>query len=248
MNKLLALSLCSSLLACGQVSAQFQTEISHEDNNETKAKAAYKLENGLSVGGEYIYDFKNKHSVEASLDAAWRFDVTKNFWVKPQVETTFGLGQAVTMPALGWQLPDSKKGNTYKGGIGLGYDFDSGFYTHARYRYERNTDTAETGGADWKFKNAVHRTDLKVGYKFSVVDMSANWIHKEGKVTGTTSLESEAIKPKWSSNEYEFKVAYTQFKSVSPYLQYTLNKDINWKDATDVERENEVKVGVVMTF
>ncbi|WP_028862710.1 oligogalacturonate-specific porin KdgM family protein [Psychromonas aquimarina] len=255
MKKLLAVSIASALFSASAV-AGIQTEISQDSVNESTFKAGYALDNGLSFGAEYIYAHANKNnaknqSKEITLESAWKFDLNDNLWIQPQVAVTFPSDRTIINDLqIGSINFNADKGNTYKVGLKGGYDFDFGLYTAARYRYDYQKDTltgTEKGQTDEiKFKNGVHRTDLTVGYAIDLVDVSLNWIHRDGKVDMSGRGESEG--ERWRNNDYEFKVAYTQYKTVVPYVQYTAKSSVSGFEGFKGARSNEFKLGVMASF
>ncbi len=246
MKKLLMLTIASSFISSAAM-AGLHTEVSQASDKETAFKAGYALENGLSFEGEYIYNYTDKTAKEGTIGAAWKLSLTDNFWLEPQV--------AMTMPAHRHeQLAGFKStyGNTYKAGLKAGFDFDFGLYTAARYRYEHEENKLEELGTKNKVtnKNGTHRTDLTVGYQFDMVDISANWIHKSTDVKANAQGGiSGSRDARLNLNDYEFKVAYSKYKDVTPYLQYTVKDDMRNNQVSDkIKRDNVLKVGVSASF
>ncbi len=253
MKKLLAVYIIASL-ASASAFATVNTEVSQESNGEASFKGGYTLDNGISFGAEYVHDFSRtkgdlentkdsgKHK-ETSVNAAWKITLNDNIWVQPLAEVTVPGQKSSEYGTL-----KVKSGNTYKLGMKAGYEFDFGLYTTAQYRFDFSEDKVSSGNG--KLKNQIHRTDLTVGYRIDVVDVSANWIHKNGH----TQIKNTATKPKAKSNELELKATYNQYDNVKPYIQYTVKGDVDIKNAPNqaldgkYKQDNVFKVGVAISF
>lgn len=259
MKKLLAVSIIASL-ASASAFATVNTEVSQESNGEASFKGGYTLDNGISFGAEYVHDFTrtelpliidnskdNESRKEISVNAAWKIALDDNLWVQPLAEITIP-GKKNTEDLIS----KVKNGNTYKLGMKAGYEFDFGLYTAAQYRFDFSEDKVETilSTHNETHKNQTHRTDLTVGYRIDVVDVSANWIHKNGH----TQIKNTATKPKAKSNELELKATYNQYDNVKPYIQYTVKGDVDVKNAPNqaldgkYKQDNVFKVGVALSF
>lgn len=264
MKKLLAISILATLSIPAM--ANTSLDISQISNSETELKAGYGFDNGLKFGGELVFKDGLKELKEGTVAAAWRFDITTGFYVEPQL--------AYTMPHKGKVMetitnPDPleggvthlrgeyETGNTFKVGLKTGYDFDNGFSVAARYRYDMRKDDAklvavskgkritdETLGGTSP-SDRVHRTDLTLGYSFDFVDLSANWVHKQGEVKINHDAIDKAIgKQKYKADDYEFKAAFTKAGNFIPYAQYTV-KTLEGK-SSDID--NQFKVGINYRF
>ncbi len=252
MKKLLAVSIASALFSASAV-AGIQTEISQKSANESAFKAGYALDNGLAFSAEYVYAHDKRESKEVTLESTWKFALTDNLWIQPQVALVMPVHRDVVDLSTAEDLTDSYHGNTYKVGLKGGYDFDFGLYTAARYRYEYQKDTvdgvvskSDATAVAMKFKNQVHRTDLTVGYAIELVNVSMNWVHKEG--TTDMSGYMGTADADWRTNDYEFKLAYTEFKTLVPYVQLTVKNQVKGSDTFKATRDNEFKLGVTAAF
>ena len=263
MKKILSLAILAALST--PVLAETTVDFAHESNKETTAKAGYALENGISFDVELVGQDNFKNLKETTIGAAWKFDLSDNLYVQPQVDFTMPMhdnSQSGSLRIEEKGVDETIKGklemgNTAKFGLKTGYNFDNGLYISGRYRYEMTTDTAKLTGSDnnnkpngksvkAEFENNVHRTDATFGYSMEIVDISANWVHKELKTKvsakGYVGKQSEKVSAR--IDYYEFKATVNAFGDIKPYVQYTL-------DQTEVafgKHDNLFKVGVNYTF
>ncbi|MGF1683926.1 hypothetical protein [Photobacterium minamisatsumaniensis] len=263
-------------------------EISQASDNETSLKLGHALDNGISFGIEGVYSnngvtdiLGNKKGAgykETTLGAAWKVDITDSAWVQPQIAYTIPSSHHSYSESEDWKASpytdevDSykltgDKGNTLKIGIKAGYDFDNGMYVAGRYRYDMRDDNLKLTATSGKSRNAkidldgsanVHRTDLTFGYKMEVVDLSANWIHKEAedefKISSvakdgkyTQKDNAKLGKVKGSQDEYELKATLLTASALKPYVQYTIKPDAKI-DNVKVAQDNVFKLGVAYAF
>lgn len=202
------------------------------------AKAAYA---GTDIGTSYKFKFDNGFFVQPSLDYTFKqsgsttgSDVFTETHGDINIKDTYTYGYTHRF--------DTKNTDVLKAGLKFGYNFDSGLYTAARYRYEiggldRTLHTTEhmVDFKDMEFKDVkssetrhlkVDRVDLTVGYALDTLTTQYNLVHKE---------MSGAVKGR--ATDHEFKATYTGFSSVAPYAQYTVK-----------EKDNAFKVGMKYSF
>lgn len=268
MKKLLSLAILAALST--PVLAETSIDVAHESNKETTAKAGYALENGISFDVELVGQDSFKNLKETTIGAAWKFDLSSNLYVQPQVAFTMPIHN--NSQSGSFNVPEGPEiikvkldvGNTAKFGLKTGYNFDNGLYLSGRYRYEMATDTLSL--TQFKDKKAtghsinleadtnVHRTDATFGYSMEVVELSANWVHKEfknklsGKETQPGEVEKGSIKHSARTDYYEFKATVNTFGDIKPYVQYTLNQTEVVFGNQKLKADNLFKVGVNYTF
>ncbi|MGF1792171.1 hypothetical protein [Photobacterium profundum] len=282
MKKTLSIAV-AALLSSTAFAGTF-AEVSQATDNETAVKVGHSLENGISFDIEGVYSnngfsdvLGNKKSngyKETTLGAAWKVELTDNVWVQPQIGYTMPSGNFSATATSGAEpspfesteyRASGDKGNTLKIGLKGGYDFDNGMYVAGRYRYDMREDNlkisaesgAKTDNVDIEGSANVHRTDLTFGYKMEVVDLSMNWIHKDGEdkidLKNATKRKSRAKstrldKVEASADEFEFKATLLTADNLKPYVQYTVKNDINVKGGKNFAKDNVFKLGVNYSF
>lgn len=266
MKKILSLAILAALST--PVLAEVSVDFAHESNKETTAKAGYALENGMSFDVELVGQDNFKNLKETTIGAAWKLDMSENFYVQPQFAFTMPVHDNSQSGSFDSPEGDEtlkgklEMGNTAKFGLKTGYNFDNGLYVSGRYRYEMTTDTVKLTEFDNKnkptgnslkaeFDENVHRTDVTFGYSMEIVDVSTNWVHKELKNKGSLKVNDSKGSIKGSSriDYYEFKATVNAFGDIKPYVQYTLDQtevvDLSGKKQ---KADNLFKVGVNYTF
>ena len=176
-------------------------DLATSDKNETTLSANYKLNNGIIIGAETIYDWNSDTSgiKETAIGAAYRYNFTDNFYVMPQVSyifrdrsSDFTLSTKAfpvnpDLPSTSWVDPKYNVGDAWRVGLQSGYHFNNGVFISAKYNYEKSKDTFNldafqveefsahsTIGFDKTVPN--HELGLTLGYQFSdVAVVSASW-------------------------------------------------------------------------
>lgn len=242
MKKVIALSFLATLSTSALANVDF--DLSQESNNETTMKAGFAAESGFSTSLEGVFTNGFEKPKEVTLDAAWKLNVTDNFYVQPQAAVTVSANNAkeYIIPHTGDEALYANKGTTYKVGVKTGYDFDSGVFVSARYRLDSRKDKLQLLGGKHKFKNQIHRTDLTVGYNMDLATISANWIHKDGSIK---LLDGKA---KTKADEFEFKAVSNIFGDLKPYAQYTVKTKNKFNGKTEPKADNVFKVGMAYNF
>ncbi|MDG3086495.1 hypothetical protein P7F88_10370 [Vibrio hannami] len=193
---------------------------------------------------------------EIDLGVAYKFDVTENFYVKPQ------LGYVVKFKdgyADSWDdLPPLKPGDytrltiedpnsdVVKAGLEAGAAFGE-FFASARYRIDFDIEADKISGTNvkngastnfYKEKSRIGRTDLMVGYNMEAVTLTAKAIHKSQLNKDIRSINSTFgdTNSFWTS---EVKATLTNFDSVAPYVQFARNHDT---------KDNQIKLGAKFAF
>lgn len=259
MKKLLSMAIVTAVSV--PVFADTTVGLSHESNKETTANVGYALENGLSFDVELVGQDNFKNLKETTLGAAWKFDISSNLYVQPQVAFTMPVhnnSQSALLIIDNETIKGKLKvGNTAKFGLKTGYNFDNGLYLSGRYRYEMATDTLKLTEFDnnnkptgnrikVEFDKNVHRTDVTFGYSMEMVDISTNWVHKELKNKGSLILDIQ--KKSSRIDYYEFKATVNAFGDIKPYVQYTLDQTEVVFGNQKLKADNLFKVGVNYTF
>ena len=268
MKKLLSMAIITAVSV--PVFADTTVGLSHESNKETTANVGYALENGLTFDVELVGQDNFNNLKETTLGAAWKFDISDKLYVQPEVAFTMPIHDDSQSALL--IIDDNetikaklKVGNTAKFGFKTGYNFDNGLYLSGRYRYEMATDTVKLTEFDNKNKPTgnrvnieldknVHRTDATFGYSLEVVDLSANWVHKEFKNkasyknTGEGQTSKGNVKSSSRIDYYEFKATVNAFGDIKPYVQYTLDQTEVAFGNQKLKADNLFKVGVNYTF
>lgn len=233
MKKLLALAVTAALSTSavagtgvfGEVSqfnkksADFSVSGAHNTDKKTGLQTAYRMENGLFFGAETSYDWnKDSKGIEASsIGAAYRYNITDNFYVMPQViytkqdrdseYATAEQDHTNVVPFTGQDVDfynaDYKVGNAWEFAVQTAYHMDNGFFVAGRYGYEKSNNSLqmqqldvipgkETVVASFSASDKVrfHTFDLTAGYEIADVALfTATYTHQRSadKISGTLS-------------------------------------------------------------
>ncbi|WP_375753721.1 hypothetical protein [Vibrio sp. HN007] len=193
---------------------------------------------------------------EIDLGAAYKFDLSENFYVKPQVGYVVKFKDGFSES---WDdLPPLKPGDytkltiedpnsdVVKAGLEAGAAFGD-FFASARYRIDFDIEadkikgTNVKNGASTNFlkeKSRIGRTDLMVGYNLDAVSLTAKAIHKSQlnkDIRDINGLSGDA-NSFWTS---EFKATLNNFDGVAPYVQFARNHE---------NKDNQIKLGAKFSF
>ena len=207
--------------------------ISQNNQSETTIAGTMKTADGAFIGAQSTYDWSSssKGIKETTLGAGYRYNVSDNFYLMPQVTYTFQDRDGdfsyknpfapTTLDAENnrWEEPSYTKGDAWELGLQAGYHLDNGVFFAARYGYEKSKDSFSITKGPWPEqlhgetgfdkKVAIHNVELTVGYQVDdVVMLSASWIqHKMSDANGYYDDGNSEINPLASGT--------TKFKSKS---------------------------------
>ena len=130
--------------------------------------------------------------------------------------------------------------NIWKAGVRLGLDSVSGFFGSVRLRYDHGGLAFKTDNEEEK-DSEIFRIDIGGGYRFSVIDISSNWIY-ERSINGFYFKNGEN-----STQSLELKLSYLASKKTIPYVQYTFRDKI-YDNQDKLKYNDTIKVGLELIF
>ncbi len=202
----------------------FASTISQSNDKETTLSGTFKTESGLFIGAETSYDWNKatKGRQETSLGMAYRFNLTDNFYLMPQViyskqhknssynewdnDEDVSNYQDETIE-VDFIAESTKIGDSWELGLQTGYHFDNGLFIAARYGYETSQNMMRLEGyhqmpggqlllkrRQLDDKVASHNTDLTVGYQMGEMALvTASWLHTRTADDISFSMSGENI-------------------------------------------------------
>lgn len=220
-------------------SDDFSVSGAYNTDKKTGLQTAYRMENGLFFGAETSYDNrKATKGIEASsIGAAYRFNITDNFYVMPQVIYTKQDRDSeyneieVADEILGFSeffTSNLNLGNAWEYAVQTAYHMDNGFFIAGRYGYEKANHAfrlseyeilpgaeSEIRRLSFDDKARFHTFDLTAGYEIADVAL----------FTATYTHQRSADKMNASFQEFE--------NDVTPFIMeeaVTANTKVNAKN------------------
>lgn len=136
---------------------------------------------------------------------------------------------------------DVRPSNLWKVGVKLGWDSLAGPYSNVRLRYDHGCLTIRAED-DSKDIRKLLRTDFTIGYRFSKINVSGNWVHQRSTDSafrfGNGNKDTDSL---------EVKLSYQASINFVPYLQYNFRDQI-YDDQNQRKSDDSLKIGLYLTF
>ncbi|MFS2225135.1 oligogalacturonate-specific porin KdgM family protein [Pantoea sp. B65] len=222
-----------TLLICGLLlsslpAAAVTIDLRHEWLDDSKANkdrvlVSHRFDNGFGFSLETKWKSGGEHQDKPFNDVvgsgtestiSYQFKMSPEWFIQP-----------------GFTLESYNSGSIYKPYLTTGYNFKSGIYLNARYRYEYTRETEE-GEDDEK----VNRGEFWLGYRYQDLRFEYNYIYK-------SSDQIRFDNKKWDY-EHNVRVLWNINQNWAPYTEVG---NVSVRKTTD-ERQTRFRIGVQYSF